>query len=344
MDYPGQCCGKYECQREPNCTEVHDTDNFWLTNCQRCKCYAGQRICHQSCDEAMIGKKPTGGMCHVKNLNKFFEHGDSWKDGCYECECVNGEPKCVITFCKSVSCPTHRQVMLKDSCCPVCWPKGYPMPHETEDEYDEDDKVDSGHHYDDEDGVEPLPEYNEHIDIDLKPAEDINTTAATNVNSTSNNATVITTVSNITTPLPSKPTTTTTTTTAATTTTTTTTSSTAKPAEIIIATTAASTLNKLACNEIASSTPSTATTAAPCQARAEAPATYVYPPVVELMNYSSHNNILYVIIGCLSVLVLVLGAWSIQLRAKQRSYRPVSNIDDNFNRLSSNIKKMNDYV
>ncbi|EDV97633.1 GH14590 [Drosophila grimshawi] len=124
METPGQCCGKYECKREPNCTEEWNTDYYWLQSCQRCMCTSGQRICHQTCDEG------TNAMCESKTLNTFFKDGQSWEDGCYQCECVKGEEKCVIPFCGHVNCPSERQVQLKNSCCPVCWPKGEPMPHE----------------------------------------------------------------------------------------------------------------------------------------------------------------------------------------------------------------------
>ncbi|XP_065360473.1 uncharacterized protein LOC135954293 [Calliphora vicina] len=329
IDMPGFCCGKYECQKEPNCTEVQDTDSYWLTNCQRCKCYGGQRLCHQSCDEGM--KKPA--MCHSKNLNTFYEHGQSWRDGCYDCECVNGEANCLITFCKGLNCSKNRQVQLKDSCCPVCWPKGFAMPN-AEEEYDEDtdmeehndNEIESSHHYDNneeytdnEEQIEP--------DIELKPINEI--AKATTETSTTTTSTTTTSTTN-------KPSTTETTSTT--------------PAELIFSpglpytpTTSAATI--LPCkSENLSSTTSSSTTPEPCN-RQEVPATYqVYPQVVELMRYSQHNNLLYTIIGCLSVLVVILAAWSIHLKAKQRSYRPVSNFDDNFNRMSSNIKKMNDYV
>ncbi|KAH8410826.1 hypothetical protein KR222_011672 [Zaprionus bogoriensis] len=132
MDTPGECCGEYECRREPNCTEVWDTDYFWLQSCQRCSCNSGARICQQSCDEANANA-----ICESKSLNQFFKDGDSWVDGCYQCECVRGEQKCVIPFCGNVNCPRERQVDLKDSCCPVCWPKGEPMPHEKPRNYDD---------------------------------------------------------------------------------------------------------------------------------------------------------------------------------------------------------------
>ncbi|KAH8379824.1 hypothetical protein KR009_007423, partial [Drosophila setifemur] len=129
---PGECCGQFECRPEPNCTEVRDTEYQWLRDCQRCRCISGVRICHQSCDEEATaeGRGASNAICEAKNLNKFFKHGDTWVDGCQECECVRGEPKCTISFCGNVNCPSERQVILKDTCCPVCWPKGAPMPHE----------------------------------------------------------------------------------------------------------------------------------------------------------------------------------------------------------------------
>ncbi|XP_030369767.1 uncharacterized protein LOC115620593 [Scaptodrosophila lebanonensis] len=129
MDTPGQCCGTYQCMPQPNCTEVRDTSYYWLQHCQRCHCTSGAPICHQSCDED-IGIEKANAICESKNLNSYFQDGMSWKDGCYECECVKGEEKCVIPFCGNVNCPTERQVIIKDTCCPVCWPHGEPMPHE----------------------------------------------------------------------------------------------------------------------------------------------------------------------------------------------------------------------
>ncbi|KAH8274498.1 hypothetical protein KR044_001558 [Drosophila immigrans] len=122
MDTPGQCCGNYECQQEPNCSEVRETEFNWLQSCQRCSCKSGTKICEQSCDES------NNAICESKNLNTFFKNGESWVDGCYQCQCVKGEEKCTISFCGSLNCPSNRQVILKDSCCPICWPKGAPMP------------------------------------------------------------------------------------------------------------------------------------------------------------------------------------------------------------------------
>ena len=309
IDMPGYCCGKYDCQTEPNCTEVLDTESYWLTNCQRCKCYKGQRLCHQSCDTGI--KKPA--ICHSKNLNTFFEHGQSWRDGCSDCECVNGEASCMITFCKGLDCPKQRQVQLKDSCCPVCWPKGFPIPHDTND-YDE------GNEFEDHNDIDVDYNESEEPDLVLKPISDeYNSNATTAMSTTKPTQTSIkletTTKENLFT-----------------------TAASLQPCKVD---------NNAANNGTAitsTTTTSSTTTVEPCN-RQEPPATYqVYPQVVELMRYSQHNNLLYTIIGCLSVLVVILAAWSIHLKAKQRSYRPVSNFDDNFNRMSSNIKKMNDYV
>lgn len=336
IDMPGYCCGKYECQLEPNCTEVHDTDSYWLTDCQRCKCYGGQRLCHQSCDEGF--KKPA--MCHSKNLNKFYEHGQNWKDGCYVCECINGEANCMITFCRGLTCPKQRQVMLKDSCCPVCWPKGFPMPNAEDEEYDEDaendNEVESGNHYDD-DHLPAANDYNENVeeleaDLELKPINDItNTTDIMPTSIATTNSTLETT-------------------TTTTVSSTTISSTTSKKVILAETTTSAVELIKPPSTTVATTLckydnlSSTAATPEPCN-RQEVPATYqVYPRVIELSPYNQKNDLLYTIIGCLSVIVVMLAAWNIHLKAKQRSYRPVSNFDDNFNRMSSNIKKMNDYV
>lgn len=127
MDTPGQCCGEYECKPEPNCTEAWDTDYYWLQSCRRCNCQKGERICQHSCEET---EASANAICESKGLNMFYSSGETWVEGCYQCECVRGEPKCVIPFCSHVDCPSERQVTLKDDCCPVCWPRGEPMPHE----------------------------------------------------------------------------------------------------------------------------------------------------------------------------------------------------------------------
>ncbi|EDW70432.1 uncharacterized protein [Drosophila virilis] len=175
MNTPGQCCGKYECKREPNCTEVWDTDFYWLQSCQRCLCTSGARICQQSCDEG------TNAICESKNLNTFFKDGENWEDGCYQCECVKGEQKCVIPFCGHVNCPRERQVILKDSCCPVCWPKGEPMPHEKPRNYDD------GYGYDSEE--QQVQQHQQHLETQTElpiapPAATTTTTSATTTSTT----------------------------------------------------------------------------------------------------------------------------------------------------------------
>ncbi|XP_017060037.1 uncharacterized protein LOC108100570 [Drosophila ficusphila] len=124
MQTPGQCCGTYECRTEPNCTVARDTNFHWLKQCQRCNCTSGLKICHQTCDEK------SESVCASKIPGVFYNDGETWTDACQECECVKGEPKCTMSFCGNLNCPSERQVMLKDTCCPVCWPKCAPMPHE----------------------------------------------------------------------------------------------------------------------------------------------------------------------------------------------------------------------
>ncbi|XP_073837175.1 uncharacterized protein [Musca autumnalis] len=343
MDKPGHCCGEYECHKEPNCTIEGNTDSYWLTNCQRCKCHGGTKICHQICDEGI--KKPNA-ICESKNLNKFFEHGDTWKDGCYDCRCVNGEPNCVINFCSAVDCPKHRQVMLKDSCCPVCWPKGYPMPNGGDEDYDDNHHYDEVHDYNEvEDNVEPNLELNPIPEVQHnKEKEEVSTSSTTTSTSTSTSTSSTTTTTTTSTTV-APPTTT------ASPSTTTSTSTTPKPEERKVTQSPVEFLNKP--GEVSPSTPAlpcptesstttTSTTPGPCNHQ-DAASYQVYPQVVELMRYSQRNDLLYTIIGCLSVLVVVLAAWNIHLKAKQRSYRPVSNFDDNCNTMS-NIKKTNDYV
>ncbi|XP_037933669.1 uncharacterized protein LOC119668284 [Teleopsis dalmanni] len=282
METPGHCCGHYECHKEPNCTEVTKTENYWLTDCQRCKCYHGERICHQSCDEGI--KKPTA-ICNSKNLNTFFEHGDSWKDGCYECECVHGEEKCVMPFCRSVNCPTYRQVLIKDSCCPICWPKGIPMPNGDED-YEEDDtepdtEGESGSNvYHESDETLPQPtESNAGNEFDTLPNIIFDNEEPENIskNSTANGTSFG--AGNVATP--------------------------------------------------------------PCARQNEAATIQIYPEIVEVVHQTHENAYLYAIIGFLTLLAVFLGIWNFNLRAKQRCYRPVSHFDDNFNKTSSNIKKIN---
>ncbi|EDW95138.1 uncharacterized protein Dyak_GE19700 [Drosophila yakuba] len=133
---PGECCGTYECHAEPNCTVVRDTDFHWLKQCQRCKCESGLKICHKSCDERAEG------VCQSKISGMFYKDGETWTENCKTCECEKGEPKCTMSFCGNLNCPSERQVMLKDTCCPVCWPRCAPMPHEKPDDESYADYVD----------------------------------------------------------------------------------------------------------------------------------------------------------------------------------------------------------
>ncbi|KAM8707825.1 hypothetical protein ACLKA7_014883 [Drosophila subpalustris] len=165
MDTPGQCCGYYECMAEPNCTEVRDTNYNWLQSCQRCLCTSGRRICEQICDESK------NAICESKNLNTFFKDGEDWDDGCYHCECVKGEEKCTISLCDSLDCPSDRQVHLKGECCPTCWPKGHPMPHQKQGNYDEG----YGYEREQEDG---------NAEVALAPVIDSNTSSSSSTSTT----------------------------------------------------------------------------------------------------------------------------------------------------------------
>lgn len=295
---PGKCCGEYECRMEPNCSEVRDTEGYWLSDCQRCKCVYGKRICHRSCDEVV--KNPPTAFCKSKALNRFFSNGETWKEECSECDCRNGEPKCVIALCRSINCPKSDQVTLKGSCCPVCWTeKNQGHRNGVDDEGPssadyEDENIGGGEDDDDDDDYDEDEDENEEMlryplsGVDLAS----NSTEKTYVQLNSTLKTI-----NIT-----------------------------EAPETTYSDTTIPTL--------------------PCQLSTQDPsATYaVYPEIVEFVQPAYNIDVLYTIIGCLSVTVIALCAIVCQMRAKQRSYRPVSNFDDNFNKLSSNIKKMNDYV
>ncbi|CAD7005937.1 unnamed protein product [Ceratitis capitata] len=84
-------------------------------------------MCIQVCDEAV---NKTKAICKPEKLNFLFEHGESWRVGCYECECVDGVEKCVLPFCSNIDCPRERQVTLKDGCCPHLLADCAPMPNE----------------------------------------------------------------------------------------------------------------------------------------------------------------------------------------------------------------------
>lgn len=274
---PGRCCGEYECRVEPNCTATRDTD-VWLTDCQRCKCVYGQRICHKSCDEVL--PNPDTAYCKSKALNRFFSHGETWRSGCSECECVNGEEKCLMPFCRSANCPHERQVTLKGHCCPVCWPDTGSLPPRDDNDYYE--------------GEEDSTFVDDFEDSTPSPAPIAPFIVIT------------------------KPTTTSTTTTTTTTTTT------------------------------AQAVTSTPPPQPPCPVNEDSSATYaVYPEVVEVVHAPSDHNVLYIIIGFETILLVILSGIIYQLRARKHSYNTVSNFDDNFNncqKTSLKIEKMGELI
>ncbi|XP_055383544.1 cysteine-rich motor neuron 1 protein-like [Condylostylus longicornis] len=112
-EIPGKCCGKYDCQIEPNCSEINNTENYWLTDCKRCKCNNGKKECIAVCDESInqiIPRIPNLndtdidnddnnsnlGACYSKKLNQFFMNGEKWKEDndCTQCECFGEHAKC----------------------------------------------------------------------------------------------------------------------------------------------------------------------------------------------------------------------------------------------------------
>uniref|UniRef100_A0A0A1WME1 Cysteine-rich motor neuron 1 protein n=1 Tax=Zeugodacus cucurbitae TaxID=28588 RepID=A0A0A1WME1_ZEUCU len=368
MNKPGQCCGEYECQRKPKCnvdsanqSAPSDRELYWLKGCQRCHCFAGKPMCIQICDEAV---NKTKAICKPEKLNALFEHGESWRVGCYECECIDGIEKCVLPFCSNVDCPRERQVTLKDGCCPICWPGCAPMPkellsgrnsfhgkygsasrHYDDEDIDEDgltdDFVDDTNSaarnldYAGENEIDPL------TDLQLGEAEAVqpqhNTTAEVQ---TTTNAVI-----------------------SSTTAATTTAKSTASPAAIQSSSTTLapaaylpltpSTAAPAEASAVAlASEPAIATACPPASAsRRDSPASFqLYPdeddvmPAVKAAPESCKHWMIYIVIGILVAFIAVLIAWIIQLRLKQRSYRPVSHIDDNFNKMSCNIKQTNAYV
>ncbi|XP_055923648.1 cysteine-rich motor neuron 1 protein [Eupeodes corollae] len=276
---PGRCCGEYECRLEPNCTALRDTD-VWLTDCQRCKCVYGQRICHKSCDESM--PNPTNEYCKSKTLNRFFSNGETWKSGCYECECQNGEEKCVMPFCRSVNCPQERQVYLKGHCCPICWPDVGDLPPQGDADYNFDEEEDSTMISSDFDNISPA--------APIAPVIVVGKPVVTSTSTTSSSTSTTTSSS---TPLPSP------------------------------------------------SPP-------PCVMNEESSATYaVYPEVVEVVQAPSDHNVLYIIIGFETILLVILSGIIYQLRARKHSYNTVSNFDDNFNncqKTSLKIEKMGELI
>ncbi|XP_054736020.1 uncharacterized protein LOC129243019 [Anastrepha obliqua] len=371
MNKPGHCCGEYECQRKPNCTAGGDSQQYWLKGCQRCHCFSGKPMCIQICDEAV---NKTKAICKPEKLNVFFEHGESWRVGCYECECVDGVEKCVLPFCSNINCPRERQVTLKDGCCPICWPDCAPMPNELISARNGNDKYGSGPRRYDDDITEELDDNNTPHNTDYSAENEIDTLPdipfgeedeqqqeetekqLSGANSTAEAQTTTkaadgntTTDSSISASIS--------TTTTTTTTTITTSTSTASPAGHTTASLALaeylpispSTAAPKAIDALASE-PAIVTACPPVAAsRHDAPATFqLYPedvmPEVQVITESCKHWMIYIVIGILVALIAVLIAWIIQLRLKQRSYRPVSHTDDNFNKMSCNIKATNAYV
>lgn len=359
MNKPGQCCGEYECQRKPKCTTEDDSELYWLKGCQRCHCFAGKPMCIQICDEAV---NKTKAICKPEKLNALFEHGESWRIGCYECECIDGIEKCVLPFCSNVDCPRERQVTLKDGCCPICWPDCAPMPKELlsgrnsvygkygsgprhYDEDDEDDEDLDGDFVDDTNSAPHSLDYAGENEID--PLSDIQLGEAEAVkpllNTTAETQTTTNAIFSSTTP---------TTATAKTTASPVTQwSSTFAPAEYLPITPSTAAPSELPGVALASE-PAIATACPPALAtRHGSPASFqLYPneddvmPAVKVVSESCKHWMIYIVIGILVAFIAVLIAWIIQLRLKQRSYRPVSHIDDNFNKMSCNIKQTNAYV
>ncbi|XP_017464586.1 PREDICTED: uncharacterized protein LOC108357992 [Rhagoletis zephyria] len=355
MNKPGHCCGEYECQRKPNCTAGVDSELYWLKGCQRCHCFSGKPMCIQICDEAV---NKTKAICKPEKLNVFFEHGESWRVGCYECECVDGIEKCVLPFCSNINCPRERQVTLKDGCCPICWPDCAPMPDEVLSSsrsgsdkygsvarrYDEDvgeelsvlDNVPHGSDYSAENEIDTLPdipfdeedelEGDKQLQTTTKATEGSKTSSSSSSSSTSASAAVTASPAGYVHSM----------------------SSTYAPAEYLpLSPTTAAPTHVVAA---LASEPAIATACPPVvSVRHDAPATFqLYPeeilPEVQVVSESCKHWMIYIVIGILVAFIAVLIAWIIQLRLKQRSYRPVSHIDDNFNKMSCNIKATNAYV
>ncbi|SPP76821.1 uncharacterized protein LOC117580118 isoform X1 [Drosophila guanche] len=279
MDTPGQCCGEYQCRKEPNCTEVRETDFYWLQQCQRCQCTSGARICRQSCDEADAEKVESNAICESKNLNEYFKDGDTWRDECLECECVRGEQKCTISSCGNVDCPSERHVFLKDTCCPVCWPEGHPVPHEKpKDDADADANADAGGNSDVSD------DYKEEDSNEEQPIPPL-LPEATQRTTISVSAELL-----------------------ATTTTTTTTTTTAAPSSPASTSTSPQQHPQQPC----------------CQCSYE-----LEPKMVEVVSDDNDFDFWVVasIAGCLICICLGEFYYILQLRAKKRSYDPVSILD-----------------
>uniref|UniRef100_W8ARQ7 VWFC domain-containing protein n=1 Tax=Ceratitis capitata TaxID=7213 RepID=W8ARQ7_CERCA len=385
MNKPGQCCGEYECQRKPNCATEDDSQLYWLKGCQRCHCFAGKPMCIQVCDEAV---NKTKAICKPEKLNFLFEHGESWRVGCYECECVDGVEKCVLPFCSNIDCPRERQVTLKDGCCPICWPDCAPMPNELLNSRSgmQHNKYGSGsRHYDEEDddflevpnsashdgdyiaenAIDILPntkladderQLNSTVEgpttINVTSATPLNNTAAGSTSNSSSGAQIDALANSTTTASPFVQSAT---------------STPDAPAEYLPISSAPTTAAPQAANIALASEPAIATACPPIAASRRKGHAASFPlqpddgndyddetdaaaaaadvmPEIRVVSESCKHWLIYIVIGILVAFIAVLIAWIIQLRLKQRSYRPVSHTDDNFNKMSCNIKQTNAYV
>lgn len=110
---PGDCCDEYKCQPEPKCSE--DSTDEWHTECKECKCIFGQVMCAliENCEV-----QPEG--CYSQDLKKTFHHEEQWKEmnDCMECECSDGETKCIQIDCKVPDC--ENPIKIPGQCCRVC--------------------------------------------------------------------------------------------------------------------------------------------------------------------------------------------------------------------------------
>ncbi|KAL5291972.1 hypothetical protein ACFFRR_011011 [Megaselia abdita] len=114
---PGDCCDTYECQPIPKCSE--EPKAVWRTECKDCRCMFGETLCSvvEHC-EFQPEEQPAS--CHSSELNRIFEHGDEWteSDDCMDCQCKDGERKCIRTDCKVPECANP--VKIPGQCCKVC--------------------------------------------------------------------------------------------------------------------------------------------------------------------------------------------------------------------------------
>lgn len=107
-------------------------------------------------------------------------------------------------------------------------------------------------------------------------------------------------------------------------------------------------LTTLSTSSTTTSTAQPTSTTRPCASSEHTSATYaVYPEVVEVIHAPSDHNVLYIIIGFETILLVILSGFIYQLRARKHSYNTVSNFDDNFNncqKTSLKIEKMGELI